>query len=85
MTIRLAGDIAAKSHDRAVTSLVKLASETIGPALEWLADYHGLQWIVLEDFLYPGSITDEAWAAAATCSAIDADPEFDVTSLEKLL
>ncbi len=51
---RLAGDIAAKSQGTAVPALVKLASESIGPAIEWLADNHDLNWIVLDDFLYPG-------------------------------
>lgn len=51
---RLAADIAAKTGGRAVAHLARLASQKIGPALEWLADSHGLEWIVLDDFLYPG-------------------------------
>jgi len=51
---RFAADIQAKAKDRADPGLVASVSETIGPALEWLADRHGLAWIVLDDFLYPG-------------------------------
>lgn len=47
-------DIMAKSKGRSHKRLARLASRTIGPALEWLADRHGLEWIVLDDFLYPG-------------------------------
>ncbi len=47
-------DILAKSKGKSHPRLARLASRTIGPALEWLADDHGLEWIVLDDFLYPG-------------------------------
>lgn len=49
-----AADIQAKAKNRADPGLVAIVSEAIGPALEWLADRHGLDWIVLDDFLYPG-------------------------------
>ncbi|WP_340162296.1 FAD-dependent oxidoreductase [uncultured Hoeflea sp.] len=51
---RFEADIMAKSKGKSAASLTKLATETIGPALEWLTDAHGLEWIVLDDFLYPG-------------------------------
>ncbi len=47
-------DLLAKSKGKSDKRLARLASRTIGPALEWLADAHGLDWIVLDDFLYPG-------------------------------
>ncbi len=47
-------DIQAKARGMAVPVLAVLASRTCGPALEWLADRHGLEWVVLDDFLYPG-------------------------------
>lgn len=47
-------DILAKSHGASNERLAGLASRTIGPALEWLAERHGLEWTVLTDFLYPG-------------------------------
>ncbi|WP_346909788.1 FAD-dependent oxidoreductase [uncultured Roseibium sp.] len=47
-------DLLAKSKGTSDKHLARLASRTIGPALEWLADAHGLDWIVLDDFLYPG-------------------------------
>ena len=49
-----AADIRAKAHGSAEGSLVDLAARSIGPVMEWLADAHGLEWRVLDDFLYPG-------------------------------
>lgn len=52
---RLAADIDAKAKGRAGTKeVVDAVTTAIGPALEWLADSHNLEWIVLDDFLYPG-------------------------------
>jgi fumarate reductase flavoprotein subunit len=51
---RLVGDLMAKTKGKAVPHLAALAAREVGPALEWLADRHGLEWIVLDDFLYPG-------------------------------
>lgn len=47
-------DLMAKTHGDANPKLTRLASEQIGPALEWLADHAGIEWQVLDDFLYPG-------------------------------
>ena len=47
-------DIMAKSKGKSEPGLARLAASTIGPALEWLADAHALEWLVLDDFLYPG-------------------------------
>ncbi|MEQ8344906.1 MAG: FAD-dependent oxidoreductase [Sneathiellaceae bacterium] len=49
-----AADIAAKAHGEADPVLVQAVAAESGPALEWLADAHGLDWLVLDDFLYPG-------------------------------
>ncbi|MEM5470361.1 FAD-dependent oxidoreductase [Hoeflea sp. AS60] len=51
---RFEADILSKSKGKSIASLARLATNSIGPALEWLADSHGLEWIVLDDFLYPG-------------------------------
>lgn len=51
---RFLGDLMAKTKGKAVQHLAALAAREVGPALEWLADAHGLEWIVLDDFLYPG-------------------------------
>lgn len=51
---RFAADILAKAKGRSDPSLARLASDAIGPALEWLADAVGVDWIVLDQFLYPG-------------------------------
>ncbi len=50
----LGDDIMAKSGGRADPELVRLAAERIGPTLDWLEARHGLEWIVLDGFLYPG-------------------------------
>lgn len=50
----LEADILAKSGGKSDRHLARLASRTIGEALEWLADAYGIDWIVLDDFLYPG-------------------------------
>lgn len=47
-------DLMSKSHDTSDPALARLAAENIAPAIEWLADHAGIEWIVLDDFLYPG-------------------------------
>jgi fumarate reductase flavoprotein subunit len=47
-------DMMAKSEGKADRRLAEIAARNIGPALEWLAEAHGLEWSVLTDFLYPG-------------------------------
>lgn len=49
-----AADIQRKAANGADPVVVKTVTEQIGPALEWLADAHGLEWQVLDGFLYPG-------------------------------
>ncbi len=49
-----AADIMAKNHGRADPGEVALIAREGGPALEWLADRHGLQFDVVEGFRYPG-------------------------------
>lgn len=49
-----AADIMAKAHGEPTPSAVARVAETIGPALEWLADTHGLPFSVVENFTYPG-------------------------------
>ncbi|MHC5656288.1 FAD-dependent oxidoreductase [Stappia sp. ICDLI1TA098] len=49
-----ARDIMAKAHGEPDAGLVSLVAETVGPAIEWLADRHGLNFSVIEDFTYPG-------------------------------
>ena len=47
-------DIMAKSGGLSDPGLARLAAGAIGPAVEWLADHAGVEWVVLDDFLYPG-------------------------------
>ena len=49
-----ADDIQAKAKGQADPDLVRLVTEASGPALEWLADRHGLEFVLLEGFRYPG-------------------------------
>ena len=47
-------DIQAKSKHTSEPALVELAVNSIAPALDWLEVRHGLEWTLLDDFLYPG-------------------------------
>lgn len=49
-----AADISAKAKGRAAPHLVQAYARAIGPALDALQQRHGLQWQVLDGFLYPG-------------------------------
>lgn len=49
-----AADIQAKAHAQAAPHLVQAYAQNIGPALDALAQHHGLPWQVLDNFLYPG-------------------------------
>ncbi len=49
-----AADILAKAHGEPDPAAVALLASTIGPAVEWLADKHGLPFSVIADFTYPG-------------------------------
>lgn len=51
---RFAADIQAKAHGRAAPALVEAYAKAIGPALDALQERHGLQWMLLDGFLYPG-------------------------------
>ncbi len=53
-TERFAADICAKAKGRAAPHLVQAYAQAIGPALDALQQRHGLQWQVLDGFLYPG-------------------------------
>ncbi len=47
-------DIQAKAHAQAAPHLARAYAQAIGPALDALAEHHGLPWQVLTGFLYPG-------------------------------
>ncbi len=51
---RFAADIQKKAQARADAGTVALVTREVGPALEWLADAHGLPFSVVHDFDYPG-------------------------------
>ncbi len=51
---QFAADIQAKAHGQAAPDLVQAYAQAIGPALDALAQHHGLPWQVLSGFLYPG-------------------------------
>ncbi len=54
---RLAADIMAKSHGEADPEAVARVTRVIGPAVEWLAERHGLPFSVIDNFTYPGHST----------------------------
>ncbi len=47
-------DLRKKAKGKNDLELTKIAARNIGPALDWLAKGHGLEWVLLDDFLYPG-------------------------------
>jgi len=51
---RFASDIRAKTHGRAAPALSRAYAEAVGPALDALQARHGLDWVLLDNFLYPG-------------------------------
>ncbi|WP_144185498.1 FAD-dependent oxidoreductase [Elioraea rosea] len=51
---RFATDIDAKAKGELDHAVLAAVTHAIGPALEWLADRHGLPFDVITDFLYPG-------------------------------
>ena len=51
---RFATDIQAKAHGTAASHLAMAYAEAIGPALDTLQASHGLELVLLDDFLYPG-------------------------------
>lgn len=50
----LAADILAKNHHQGDPAEALRVAEAVGPALEWLADAHGIPFEVLRGFRYPG-------------------------------
>ena len=51
---RMAADILAKNHGEADARVVEALCNGSGPAIEWLADAHGVPFGLLEGFVYPG-------------------------------
>jgi fumarate reductase flavoprotein subunit len=49
-----AADILRKAHGETGPEAVALLARTIGPAVEWLAEAHGLPFTVIDNFTYPG-------------------------------
>ncbi|MDI1272418.1 FAD-dependent oxidoreductase [Polaromonas sp.] len=49
-----AADIQAKAHGTAAPHLATAYAEAIGPAMDALQARHGLDFVLLDDFLYPG-------------------------------
>ena len=49
-----AADIMAKAEGEPDPAEVARVTRAVGPALEWLADAHGLHFSVITDFRYPG-------------------------------
>jgi fumarate reductase flavoprotein subunit len=49
-----AADILRKAHGEPHPDQVNLLASTIGPAIEWLGEKHGLPFSVIDNFSYPG-------------------------------
>ena len=51
---QMVADVRRKNHDEADPRLVEAVCRASGPTLEWLADAHGVPFVLVEGFLYPG-------------------------------
>ena len=51
---QFADDIMAKAHGEPDARAVAAVVDAVGPAIEWLADAHGLPFSVISNFTYPG-------------------------------
>ena len=49
-----ARDILRKNQSESDVRMVQVLSETSGPTIEWLADRHGIDFVLVQGFLYPG-------------------------------
>lgn len=47
-------DIQHKSHGQSDPVIADIVSHESGPTIEWLADRHGLEFVLVDGFLYPG-------------------------------
>jgi fumarate reductase flavoprotein subunit len=54
---QFAADIQAKAQGTAAAHLVAAYTQAIGPALDVLQSRHGIDFVLLDDFLYPGHST----------------------------
>jgi fumarate reductase flavoprotein subunit len=51
---QMIADVRHKNHDEADPCVVEAVCRASGPTLEWLADAHGVPFVLVEGFLYPG-------------------------------
>lgn len=51
---QMSSDIMAKAKHQTDANLVEHVCRESGPALEWLADTHGLSFVLIDGFTYPG-------------------------------
>src|SRR5690606_26642715 len=50
----LAADIQGKAHGLADPTVVDMVARGSGPTIEWLVERHGLEFVLIDGFLYPG-------------------------------
>jgi fumarate reductase flavoprotein subunit len=50
----MVADIQRKNHGEADPAMARVVAVASGPAIEWLADRHGVPIVLVEGFLYPG-------------------------------
>jgi fumarate reductase flavoprotein subunit len=51
---QMVADVQRKNHREADSSVVEAVCRASGPTLEWLADAHGVPFVLVDGFLYPG-------------------------------
>jgi fumarate reductase flavoprotein subunit len=50
----MTADIQRKNHGEADPAMARAVAAASGPTIEWLADRHGVPFVLVEGFLYPG-------------------------------
>ena len=65
----LAADVERKNHHQSDSVVTRAVCAASGPTLEWLADAHGIEFHVLEGFLYPGHSVARMHAVAEKTGA----------------
>ena len=50
----LACDILAKAHGQTDAAVVRAVADASAPTVEWLMDRHGVKFVLVEGYLYPG-------------------------------
>jgi len=86
----MSSDIQRKNHGEANGRIVDAVCRASGPAIEWLADRHGVPFQLVEGFLYPGHSVErmhcvpEKTGAALMACLLNACKDVDILTSAKV-